>query len=560
MNTQANNRSQINAKLQLFVMVALFFLITALNVWKARFGFCSTDESFYLTISHRLYLGDGLVIDEWHPSQFASVMVYPFFYLYMKVNGSTEGIILFFRLMYVLFNTITAVFLYYKTYKHGWISVICTAFYLLYTLGGMMTTNYNTIGLSCMIVSGLLFCFNDDHKFQWFLAGVFYAMAVLCTPTLALLYFAILAAVIIMKLRGGKDVNNRFHIFGWITIGIVMTAVIVCTFILSRASFSEIIHCFPYLFSSDDAHELSLFSSIKKTLYLFYMIFNETALSRIAVPVYAIVVSMALIDRNRKQHQHFYVLTSVICTLVLAFAFQEKISLALVPLAAVIYLVSDHSNASVFRLWLYGIVYCLLLNLSSDTIIYAVSMAAMLCAISSLIMLGEYCKNEATGYRSIGVLTTILAVVCVSLQCYYKINLTYGDAGISLLSEQILDGPASGVYTTEENLTLYNEMEEDINSLPIQSGEKVLLYTDRAWMYLMLDNCRYSTYSTWMITGREQNINILENYYETRAEKIPDLIYIPDNQIFCFFNIDIDSENYGYSITDTDYGILLTRK
>ena len=57
----------------------LFFLLfaaaLALALWKVPYGFGWYDEAFYLTIPHRLTLGDALFLDEWHLSQMSGLLL-----------------------------------------------------------------------------------------------------------------------------------------------------------------------------------------------------------------------------------------------------------------------------------------------------------------------------------------------------------------------------------------------------------------------------------------------------------------------------------------------------
>ena len=79
---------------QVIVWGICMLLAEGLLIWKARYGFGSEDEPFYLTIAHRLVKGDGLISEEWHLSQLSAVLLYPIMKLYLAVAGTTEGILL----------------------------------------------------------------------------------------------------------------------------------------------------------------------------------------------------------------------------------------------------------------------------------------------------------------------------------------------------------------------------------------------------------------------------------------------------------------------------------
>ena len=76
-------------------------LLAAVLAIRSLYGFCWSDESFYLTFAQRLWNGQKLILDEWHPVQFYSVIFYPVLSAYRAVKG-TEGIYLFARFFYLL--------------------------------------------------------------------------------------------------------------------------------------------------------------------------------------------------------------------------------------------------------------------------------------------------------------------------------------------------------------------------------------------------------------------------------------------------------------------------
>ena len=76
------------------IVFMLLFLIGSIFIfYKCRYNTRSSVESFYLTVPYRLTAGDGLFINEWHLSQMAGFLIYPFMKLYQLVFDGTDGII-----------------------------------------------------------------------------------------------------------------------------------------------------------------------------------------------------------------------------------------------------------------------------------------------------------------------------------------------------------------------------------------------------------------------------------------------------------------------------------
>ena len=59
-----------------FIMAAaLFFLLL-----RAPYGWCFNDEPFIVTLAQRLYMGDRMILDEWHPAQVFGPVILPFYF------------------------------------------------------------------------------------------------------------------------------------------------------------------------------------------------------------------------------------------------------------------------------------------------------------------------------------------------------------------------------------------------------------------------------------------------------------------------------------------------
>ena len=64
-------------KKSISLYAALLTMTAACLCIRALYGFCWSDESFYLTFAQRLWNGQQLILDEWHPVQFYSAIFYP---------------------------------------------------------------------------------------------------------------------------------------------------------------------------------------------------------------------------------------------------------------------------------------------------------------------------------------------------------------------------------------------------------------------------------------------------------------------------------------------------
>ena len=82
--------------------------------YKCRYGYAVLDEAFYPTIGYRFSQGDAVLYEEWSNTQLYGVLMVPIIRAYIFVNGSTEGIYLFFRYLYTLIKIIFSIFVYFR--------------------------------------------------------------------------------------------------------------------------------------------------------------------------------------------------------------------------------------------------------------------------------------------------------------------------------------------------------------------------------------------------------------------------------------------------------------
>ncbi len=123
---------------------AILSIALAFLVIRCFFGFDPTDESFYYTIPLRFLKGDCPIIDEWNASQFYSILLCPIVWLFTVVTGSTQGIILYGRLVYCLISLILSIGIFHSFRKRiGCYSALCCALlYLFCARGNIMGISY----------------------------------------------------------------------------------------------------------------------------------------------------------------------------------------------------------------------------------------------------------------------------------------------------------------------------------------------------------------------------------------------------------------------------------
>ena len=97
----------------------MFFIVLINN---AFYGFGWTDEALYIATANSLYHGNRLFFDIFKPTQIYSVLVYPLFYIFVKLTGSTDYIYLFMRIATIIIQFATSVFVFLKIQERRIIS------------------------------------------------------------------------------------------------------------------------------------------------------------------------------------------------------------------------------------------------------------------------------------------------------------------------------------------------------------------------------------------------------------------------------------------------------
>ena len=140
-----------------FLFLIVIFLGLLLHIFSI-YSFPNPDETFYFSVPLRLINGESLMQDEWHLTQFSSLFQFLPVFLWLKIKGSTEGIIFFLRVIYLIIHTFAA-FGMYKIFRIYKFAAIC-AIAVFYTQVpyAILTISYSSVySLFLLFLSILLF-------------------------------------------------------------------------------------------------------------------------------------------------------------------------------------------------------------------------------------------------------------------------------------------------------------------------------------------------------------------------------------------------------------------
>lgn len=210
----------------------VFFLFFLFLIDRSKYGYIYNDEPFILTLSHRFTKGDLLLWDEWHPTQLVGFINYFITKIYFMFHSSTDGMILNFRYIYIsLWMTIILV-IYYRISKYTdkyLLTCFACCYLFLFSSMDILTLSYNFYS-----IAGVLLCFTfvltGEKDYEYFLAGIFYAIATLASPYLAIIFILCYLILIIDKLWL-KKFKSIYYISLHLFLGVLLSVILFLGFI-----------------------------------------------------------------------------------------------------------------------------------------------------------------------------------------------------------------------------------------------------------------------------------------------------------------------------------------
>ena len=500
-------------KKSIFLYAALLTVLAAGLCVRALYGFCWSDESFYLTFAQRLWNGQQLILDEWHPVQFYSAIFYPVLTAYKFFFG-TEGIYLFARILYVVLSWGVSLFvlLTFRKYTKPFPAFLCAALVLSYSRGNIWGLSYYNLFLLLTITALCLLLRGRGRRGLLLLSGLCLGFSVLCVPYFAL--FVLLAVgLALVKREYRKDAL-------WVLGGICVGAVYFLVFFLPRdlGAVIENLSCV----LSDPEHSggpfVNLLAALRDVKLLFYweagivllgavlLFLGDRFLPKPMGCLPGLLVSLAgavlSLWRYRRGETGFayypYALFTIPCVLLL-------------------YL-KQKSNPFAICLQLTGICMGLAMALSSNTEALAFLVGITVYVMGVIVMLDLSDRLIVRGF-SAG-----LAGVVLLLTFGSRFSTVFRDAPLSQLDTAMTQGPAAGIHTTADHARQYGELVSMLQELEENYGSDAPVFISKLmpWGYLALDNpCGAPT--AWRTPVDSPR---LSQYYESHPDSIPQIVIV----------------------------------
>ena len=252
-----------------FTRVDLAALLAFVVIWiyygiMVRYSSYFADEPSFIAIAARFVHGDRPVVDEWNLAQLSCLFLCLPYKLYVALKGSSTGIVLCLRYLFLAFNAAFYWYTYIRLRAHRWIGLVATVLFGIYVPFGFFSCNFHTVAIRLLMIVCLILFSEKQRRLSLVLAGGLLACSVLYQPGFALLYFAYCVPVWIRFFRQKKgkpfsdDLASCFHMRAWthVTLGVLLCSVIFFTWLFIRCGFREFFAFLPNMLT-DPAFDIS---------------------------------------------------------------------------------------------------------------------------------------------------------------------------------------------------------------------------------------------------------------------------------------------------------------
>ncbi len=545
----------------------LWFLAGLLGIgmilfWRCFYSVNTTDEAYYIGTVYRLWFGDGMLCDEWNPTQqMCSFWLYPFYAVFRMILGSNDGMILAFRLLYIVFQLFISGYMYGKLKKFGYISFLPIFFYLLSTAFNINSLSYNTMAnsaLAALLVTLVMMEKPDWKNSIW--CGIFASIVVMGNPYAVFAYIlygaaCIAVTLIFKKMNREVPVSMQFMTFFKMSLTAAGVMVIFLIFTFWHATLERIVKNLPYIVG-DQEHVQRW--NVKISDYFRY--FREHYLGAVIVPIAVSVI--ALFDKKRVKHGMIYMGLSVVSILPYMIyhgliSNYVPINLVTVPicfLGLTAYVVSEKKPGRVFYIWyLPAMVYPFIVQITSNTGPLAVSAGFVTAGAASVFLAASWAREQDN--RLVKNILHGVILLQLIIMLFLRITYVWVDAPISELNTKVERGAAKGLYTTESTARYYEEMYDDIDALNMTEEDGLLVVGSEPLVYLYADR-QVASYSTWQVYTNETR---LYRYYEIHdgEGRFPSVVYCAEADQTIFESILVEKLliPMGYEWVQLQHGI-----
>lgn len=539
--------------------IAAIILIPAVFIYlyiSAGYAGTITDEAFYISVPLRLISGDGLFTDEWHLSQLSSVLLYPAVKLFTVITGSTAGIILFIRRLFCLFQLIVGAYLYRSLRKEGIPALFISLLFMLYSVIGLRTLSYNTLGVGILFLICAAACnlLQKPSYVKMLLLGSLTAAFILCQPVGIVFYIIYFVTASVFLLWHGKDGKIPFPFtlrsLLMTVAGILPVFIFFLALLFKNSDIATIIKCIPGILS--DVEHMQITDELGISTFTGIDYFTDMTMAAGIIPIIIAVVCilLALLFRKKDRFASAIIAGAGLTAFLLTFYYllifrggqtetddENFFFLPLALMGIAFYLLCEKRNHRIFVIfWCTGMLYSVFMTVSSNLRLHASVNGYIIASAATIIFAGELIKEFRAKKNASPVIKPAIISLAVSVFAFSFFQLgTFICSDIlsrrEYTSTMTEYGAYKGIALPSDQALMHINIYKDAQVIKERLSPDDRLFVAENLSAVYIDSkARMGAFSGWFICdqlGVPEIRQRFREYYEINPENIPSYVYVP---------------------------------
>lgn len=530
--------NKINIRKFIPVFFALFLTFT--YIIKIRFGL-HADEVLSIAIGDMIANNHHFISENWSTLQFTGLFLYPFVRIFQLFSSSNDGIILYFRYVFILIQIIVSLYTYFtikRSFSKNKAILISLASFLFYY--NWTTLNYKAFlyWFSWICILSIM-NYLAEYKLRYILlSAVSLSACVLSYPGAIVLFIPCCLALFELDLTGRKKSIAAF------CCTCITCAIITIIPIIANCGFSNFFNGIHQIVAADRYQE-GLFHK----------------LLRVSLPILVLIVIITcfllLINRCLKHFNKSITMDTIITILgILVFTTLCMVRIQTITPSRVWYclllifstlpffLHSEKMHNKITNmiqyLFLFPSLFMILaINISSNQ---GIAIASYGCIIGLYGILLLQRKNSP--------LTLLIMGFFLFTFLYFVPDHNPANSTLFTPREKICSGPAKGIYATVDVKEIHDEVCSITNTYVSSNDRLLILGTNNHNSLGYINSCaEYATYSPFDVSPCTEK---LIDFYTMNPHLLPSVILIDKKEPTSFD--EWSSSNVGtYLLTQTEY-------
>ena len=523
----------INAVLILLVILRTFFCIII------------TDEVFNIGQALRTIRGNTFLVENWDYFQTGDSFLIPFIYVFCKITGSTEGIVLFSRLVFVALQTLLSVFLYkilvrfFDRMSSFFAVVIYTtaiSFLLFYMWYDNWEIFFRLIGLFLIFYAITSFDQKTAKKayLMVFIAGIAHACMVFAYPTMIVLYVYVLAMIFFYRRKQSARAHNLMALFYILGSALVFAVFMLYVLKIGVGNLFVFNSAMAEAGLSSTGREgfFSLASMIEKTKAL---VGENVVFYMFALVFFAVGILILYVFRKSKHRILMFcsvmLMGCIVLLLMTVFrvdslnTLMTYMSLYTIPLYLLVRKESDkarHFKDLIMFLWISSYIAGVVYSMTALDGAIKSSAGTRTGAIVTVLLLFEVMKKIDVKTDS-KTLFGILATVMVVMNVFAVYSFSFDGLKPLECKAMIKSGIYKGIIDVPDNVKRYAVVEKDLAEV-ITDSDKTIACGPFAMEFYLMSDLKPNAANLWDPNNTELTFQYYKMYYGE-----PDIIVLHDS-------------------------------